>query len=100
MSSFGGSHGRDAATIEPAHLANRRWAHEALCDSRHQSFGIQAEFRISWPLFEAPMSRFRLEPREEVKVVHTVAPPSTWAIKTDVYLKFLLAHCGQVCQLV
>ena len=95
-----GGHRRDAAIIERAFCASKRRAHEALRDSRYKSFGIRAEFRISWPVFRAVMDRLRWrEPGEELEVVHTDAPSYTWAIKTDVYLDFLWRNLDKFASL-
>jgi hypothetical protein len=84
-----GGHRRDVRVLERAYCASKRRSHQGLRDSRHKSFGIRAEFRISWPLFHALMEQLRLAPREELEVIHHDCPSYAWAIRTEVYLSFL-----------
>ena len=84
-----GGHRRDVRVLKRVYCVGKRRSHQGLRDSRHKSFGIRAEFRISWTLFRALMERLRLGPREELEVIHIDCPAYAWAIKTEVYLSFL-----------
>jgi hypothetical protein len=84
-----GGHRRQARTIERGYCTSKSRTHDALRDSRQKSYGIRVEVRISWALGQRLMARLRLEPRDQLEVIHADCPSYAWAIKTEVYLDFL-----------
>ncbi|KIW19427.1 hypothetical protein PV08_03722 [Exophiala spinifera] len=94
-----GGHRRDIRVLERAYCASKRRSHRALRDSRHKSFGIRAEFRISWDLFCALMERLRMTPRDELEVTLADRPSYTWAVPTEAYLGFLWRSANKFASL-
>lgn len=86
----GGNTGRNNSTvIKKAYLASKRRTHFALTDSRHKSFGIREEHRVSWPLLLAFRRRLEREAPERLEITLVDCPIYVWPIRTAVYADFL-----------
>ncbi|KAM5521601.1 hypothetical protein FOXYSP1_15492 [Fusarium oxysporum f. sp. phaseoli] len=74
--------------IDRAYLASKRRCHYALTDSKHRSFGVREEYRISWALFQSVLAVLRsLTP--EARCPKLPGPPSyLWAVCTSIFVDF------------
>ena len=63
-----GGHLRELVVMERAYIASKRRVDIALSESRHKSFGIREEHRVSWSLFQELRSQMRLHASGESQV--------------------------------
>jgi hypothetical protein len=87
--SIAGSNARDRRIVHNAYCGSKRRMKVALDSALHMSFGVRAEFRVSWSLFEALETRLRNEMSGNLAIYPTTAPPSVWAVPTLTFVPFL-----------
>lgn len=87
--SLAGGHRREAKIVELAYRASKRRARAAILDSKHRSFGIREEHRVTWGLFQRLKALLEVEDRGTLEVVMTDCPRYAWPVKTKDYLEFL-----------
>ena len=79
----------DLKVIERAYIASKRRVNNVLSSSRHKSFGIREEHRVSWGLLQEMRSQLSTGFREGFLQGLPARPTYVWGVKSDIYLGFL-----------
>jgi hypothetical protein len=87
-SALGGS-GRDIRTVEAGYVASKRRAHHALQAARRKSYGLRAEHRVTWAVFQGLLDRLDGEAASLADHTLSQCPSYAWAIRTEVFVDFL-----------
>jgi hypothetical protein len=79
----------DLMVIERAYIASKGRVNNVISSSRHKSFGIREEHRVSWGLLQEMRSQLSTDFREGSVQGLPARPTYVWGVKSDIYLGFL-----------
>ena len=84
-------------SIEKAYLNGKARVHQGTRDAYRKSFGVRQEYRISWALFLALVTRLTDDGNGNQGAILDDALPTVWPLRTASYLNYLRHNANKFC---